>query len=185
MLRLNRFALPRILAQNARHKSSKEKQTPAAATDKASDIGAAGDDKLAARRPLVKNFFMGIVDKELLGYPEVLSREDMSKIQNELLPLKNFFAEEIDAAGIDGTRNIPQNLLQQIKDLGLYSLTVPVQHEGRGYNWTQSVMMAEPETKCTDIALELLSHRSVVDIIKEVGTLDQQERFLKRLANGK
>lgn len=136
------------------------------------EVAPAEQQGLPAREPLVKNFFVGITDKELLGYPEVIAREEMASLQNALLPLKNYFAEEQPLA------------LDSLKQLGLYGLNVPTDYDGRGYNWSASLMASEPESAHTSLALGLQSHRVVVDMLRELGTPEQQQRYLPALGSG-
>ncbi|XP_064543493.1 complex I assembly factor ACAD9, mitochondrial [Drosophila montana] len=136
------------------------------------EVAPAEQQGLPAREPLVKNFFVGITDKELLGYPEVIAREEMASLQNALLPLKNYFAEEQ-----------PQSV-DSLKQLGLYGLNVPTDYDGKGYRWSASLMASEPESAHTSLALGLQSHRVVVDMLRELGTPEQQQRYLTALGSG-
>lgn len=128
---------------------------------------------LPAREPLAKNFFVGITDKELLGYPEVITREEMSGLQSAVLPLKNYFNEPASPHSLDNLRQ-----------LGLYGLNVPTEYDGRGYKWSASLIASEPETEDTSLALGLQSHRVVVDLLCKLGTPEQQQRYLTELGNG-
>lgn len=139
-----------------------------------SDAGAEEQQALPAREPLVKNFFVGITDKELLGYPEVITREEMSGLQNALLPLRNYFQE---------ARSAPHSL-ENLRQLGLYGLNVPTDYDGRGYKWSASLIASEPEAEDTSLALGLQSHRVVVDLLCELGSLEQQQRYLPQLGTG-
>lgn len=138
------------------------------------DAAAEQQQALPAREPLVKNFFVGITDKELLGYPEVITREEMSGLQNALLPLRNYFQEEKSAP----------HALDNLRQLGLYRLNVPTDYEGRGYKWSASLIASEPEAEDTSLALGLQSHRVVVDLLCELGTQEQQQRYLPQLGTG-
>ncbi|XP_001360554.3 complex I assembly factor ACAD9, mitochondrial [Drosophila pseudoobscura] len=133
--------------------------------------------QLPARAPLVKNFFIGAVDKELLAYPEVIAREDMSQLQNALLPLKNYFSECKE-------QEPEQTSGDNLKQLGLYGLNVPTDYDGRGYGWSASLMASEPDSAETSIGLGLQAHRVVVDLLREVGTQQQQQRYLPALGSG-
>ncbi|CAD7013371.1 unnamed protein product [Ceratitis capitata] len=140
--------------------------------------------KLRSRQPLVKNFFVGVVDKEMLGFPEVVQREEMVRIENEKLPLTNFFADNVNNAIIDRTRQIPTEVVDAVRQLGLYGINVPQDFEGKGLGWTASLMLTEPESNSANVALGLLSHRVIIDLLKEVGSSEQQQRFLPQLVNG-
>jgi len=133
--------------------------------------------KLPTREPLAKNFFIGVVDKELLAYPEVIARDEMAQLQNALLPLKNYFEEPREVEDKSSTETIRQ--------LGLYGLNVPTEYDGRGYGWSASLLASEPDSTDVNVTLGLQTHRVVVDLLKEVGTPLQQQRYLQDLATGK
>ena len=141
-------------------------------TQSPEEVGAAEQQGLPAREPLVKNFFVGITDKELLGYPEVIPREEMASLQNAMLPLKNYFAEE------------QPHSLENLRQLGLYGLNVPTDYDGKGYSWSASLLASEPEAGHTSLALGLQSHRVVVDMLRELGTPEQQQQYLTALGTG-
>ncbi|ALC41100.1 Egm [Drosophila busckii] len=132
------------------------------------------EQQLTAREPLVKNFFVGVMDKELLGFPEVIPREEMANLQNTLLPLKNYFVEQVS----------PKQAWNDLKQLRLFGLNVPTDYEGSGYNWSASLMASEPECNVTSVGLALQTHRVVVDMLCELGTVEQQQRYLPALASG-
>lgn len=140
--------------------------------------------KLPPRLPLAKNFFAGLVDNELLAFPEVISREDMNRLQNELLPLKNFFTEDFDSHTASATHTLPAGLADNLKQLGLYGANVSSDFDGKGWGYSESLMASEPEAQATEVALSLLGHRSIIDVIQEMGSTEQKQRFLPKLANG-
>ncbi|XP_030381645.1 acyl-CoA dehydrogenase family member 9, mitochondrial [Scaptodrosophila lebanonensis] len=151
-------------------------QTPRTTHDnqKPGVMGPEEQQKLPAREPLAKNFFVGAVDKELLGFPEVITREDMTNLQSHLVPLKNYFDDE----------KVDPKALDSLKQLGLYGLNVPTDYEGKGYGWSASLMASEPEAAHTSISLGLQSHRVIVDLLRDVGTPAQQQRYFPLLVNG-
>ncbi|KAL7738597.1 hypothetical protein ACLKA6_006894 [Drosophila palustris] len=190
-MRYNLFSRAvRLLNQN--QNKSKQIYTLRSASNKASSLNTQQSDgsareevtttaetgeKLPAREPLVKNFFVGLTDKELLGYPEVIPREEMVQLQNALIPIQNYFAELEQSTELKEQENL--------KQLGLYGLNVPTDYEGgKGYKWSASLMASEPESSHTSLALGLNSHRVVVDLICELGTPEQQQVYLESLAKG-
>lgn len=140
--------------------------------------------KLPPRLPLVKNFFVGLVDNELLAYPEVINREDMARLQNEMLPLKNFFSEDFDSHKASATHTLPLDLADNLKKLGLYGINVNWEFDGKGWGYSESLMATEPESQATEVALSLLGHRAIIDVIQEFGSVNQKQRYLPKLGNG-
>lgn len=135
--------------------------------------------QLPTREPLAKNFFIGVVDKELLAYPEVIPRDDMSQLENSVLPLKNYFGES------PGEPEGQKSTAETFRQLGLYGLNVPKDFEGQGYGWSASLIASEPDSSDTSLTLSLQSHRVVVDLLKEVGSLLQKQRYLPELCAGR
>lgn len=141
--------------------------------------------KLPPRLPLVKNFFVGLVDNELLAYPEVVQREDMTRLQNELLPLKNFFSRDFDNHSVISNDKFSADLADNLKQLGSYCFNIALDFEGKGWGFSESLMATEPEAQVTEVAVSLLGHRTIVDVIQDMGSAEQKQRYLPKLANGK
>ncbi|XP_017038824.1 complex I assembly factor ACAD9, mitochondrial [Drosophila ficusphila] len=173
--------LTRARSTKATSSSLDSQQQEAAATEggKTDFVEESPEDqqKLPTREPLAKNFFIGVVDKELLAYPEVIPRDEMSQLQNSLLPLKNYFVEPRETE----EKTSPEILRQ----LGLYGLNAPTDFDGKGYGWSASLIASEPDSTDVNVTLGLQTHRVVVDLLKEVGTPLQQQRYLQDLALGK
>lgn len=152
------------------------------APDQEEQLAGQASTKLPPRLPLAKNFFVGLVDNELLAFPEVINREDMAILRNELLPLQNFYTEDFNN---QVTTPLAKDLPENLTTLGLYGLNVSTDFDGKGWGYSQSLMACEPESQNTDVALSLLGHRAIIDVIQELGTDEQKSRFLPKLANGK
>lgn len=150
------------------------------APDQEEQLAGQASTKLPPRLPLAKNFFVGLVDNELLAFPEVINREDMAILRNELLPLQNFYTEDFN----NQVTTLPKDLPENLTTLGLYGLNVSTDFDGKGWGYSQSLIACEPESQNTDVALSLLGHRAIIDVIQELGTDEQKSRFLPKLANG-
>ncbi|KAM7345101.1 acyl-CoA dehydrogenase family member enigma [Cochliomyia hominivorax] len=169
------------------HKSFGSQAASSSITDapeREDNIAEQPSTKLPPRLPLVKNFFVGLVDNELLAYPEVINREDMSRLQNDLLPLKNFYSEDFDSRTASATHTLPAGLADNLKQLGSYGANVSHEFNGKGWGYSESLMASEPEAQATEVAVGLLGHRSIVDIIQEMGSTEQKQRYLPKLADG-
>lgn len=184
----NKFSIDVLKRCASTHKSFGSQAASSSITDAPEheeQIAEQPSTKLPPRLPLVKNFFVGLVDKELLAYPEVINREDMARLQNELLPLKNFYSEDFDSHAASATHTLPAGLADNLKQLGSYGANVSYDFDGKGWGYSESLMATEPEAQATEVALGLLGHRSIVDVIQELGSAEQKQRFLPKLANGR
>lgn len=57
--------------------------------------------------------------------------------------LFKFFTDEVDPLHNDQIADVPEDIMQQMKDLGLFGLQVPEELEGIGLNNTQYARMTE------------------------------------------
>lgn len=89
-------------------------------------------------------------------------------------------------AAIDATDTVPADLVREMRELGLYGLTIPAEHGGVGLNVEQSVLAF------LELCYAAPVFRSLVGInnglaswsIVAMGTPAQRERYLPRLASG-
>lgn len=149
--------------------------------------------KLPARLPLAKNFFVGLVDRELLAFPEVVTREEMFDLQNELLPLQNYFSDNLVQSLFKrktklekNEQNHFQDIENNLKQLNLFGLNVSSEYDcGKGWGYSASLMASEPECRIAALGIGLASHRAIIDVLQKLGTQEQRDYFLPLLANGK
>lgn len=132
--------------------------------------------KLPEREPLVKNFFVSKVDKELLAFPEILEKEDLDKLKLSLQPVVDFFANR--------DKENPVLPLDDLKRFGLLNGTVPKEFGGQNQLSTETCLTAEAEGITPSDAIRINAHRLVIDAIAEHGTSEQQKKYLPKLASG-
>lgn len=130
------------------------------------------------RAPFVKSFFMGKIDTELLAYPEILNGEQLTKLNEDVKPIREYFAKKTSSTDIDRV------VLQQLRDLRLFGLNIPEHLHGSGYFETETEYASDTVGNDYNIASLLNRHRLVVDLISEFGTDEQKIRFLPKMATG-
>lgn len=130
--------------------------------------------KLTERQPLVKNFFVAHVDREMLAYPEVLDKDELDKIVSVLRPVTNYFASKEPA------RN-PEQLFKDTNDFKLLDGAVPELYGGKSHFSTETYLSAEAESVIPSDALIFNAHRLVITVITEHGTKEQQKKYLPKL----
>lgn len=135
-----------------------------------------GKPKVPKKEPLVKNFLVGIVDKELFAFPEVIPRDDYGKLKEDMWETVNYFKEQYDIKS--------QETMSDLKTLGLFGLNVPQLQRGKGYFLSESLLIAEHENISVPLGVLFSSHRSVVDVISQCGTDLQREKYLEKLGRG-
>lgn len=124
--------------------------------------------------PLLRDFFVGAVDTELLTYPEPITREDMEVLDASVRRHTDLLVGTPAAGRLNALRNA-----------GGFGLDVPAAWGGKNCTVTELTRHAEAEALAdVDLATALNAHRQVVRAIVECGNVEQQERYLPRLASG-
>lgn len=132
-----------------------------------------------------KELFVGnFTKKEVFPYTEV-SDDQQETIQMMIEPIQKFFAEKVDSAKIDKEATISKEVLDGLKELGLFGLQIPEEYSGLGLSNTNYARVLE--TFCEDpaIAVTLMAHQSIgLKGILIVGTDEQKTKYLPKLAVG-
>ncbi len=90
------------------------------------------------------------------------------------------------AAARDETAVIPEELLQQLRELGLFGIAIPEEFGGANMGTVASTMVVEEISKaCGGTGVLLSAHTSLcVDPILRFGTAEQKKKYLPRMASG-
>jgi alkylation response protein AidB-like acyl-CoA dehydrogenase len=101
--------------------------------------------------------------------------------------LETFLKEHLDANEVDRTGEIPEQVLQGLKDLGCFGMKIPKEYGGLGLsqvNYNRAVSLVA--THCASTSVWLSAHQSigVPQPLKLFGSEEQKRRFFPRLAKG-
>ncbi|XP_059143103.1 complex I assembly factor ACAD9, mitochondrial-like [Physella acuta] len=133
--------------------------------------------------PIAKNFFLGKLDPKHLEYPQI-SKEELEQLNELIAPIEKFFAN-VDSKSIDVNAKIPDEVLQQLKDLGLFGLQIPEKYGGLNLNATSYARVGEVTSKDGSIAVTLAAHQAIgLKGILIAGSEEQKEKYLPKLASG-
>jgi len=134
--------------------------------------------------PFVKNLFLGKFDKEVLTYPEVLTKDQHDTTEEMYQMIEKFFNEKVDSKTIDQTGVVPEEVLDGIRQLGTFGLQIPTQYGGLELNATQYARVLEG-VRDPGIFVTLGAHQSIgLKGILLFGTDAQKEKYLPKLATG-
>ncbi|KAK3778252.1 hypothetical protein RRG08_060178 [Elysia crispata] len=171
--------------------SMRAQQTPATVDLKkpAESEGAEGgiyqakEAKPILKEPLAKNLFLGKLNPEFLVYPEV-SKEELEFLTELVKPIEKFFTQ-LDSKSIDEKAKIPDDVLQQLKDLGLFGLQIPEEYGGLNLDATGFARICEVTSLDGAIAVTLAAHQSIgLKGILIAGNDEQKQKYLPELATG-
>ena len=102
--------------------------------------------------------------------------------------VRDFVRREVDpvAAELDRDDRVPHDLIDQMKELGLFGITVPEEYGGLGLDYTTFASIFE------ELSMGLMSlsgaigtHHILTYVLTHYGTVEQKERFLPDLASGR
>ena len=102
--------------------------------------------------------------------------------------VRDFVRREVDpvAAELDREDRVPHDLIDQMKELGLFGITVPEEYGGLGLDYTTFASIFE------ELSMGLMSlsgaigtHHILTYVLSHYGTEEQKERFLPDLASGR
>ena len=102
--------------------------------------------------------------------------------------VRDFVRREVEpvAAELDRDDRVPHDLIDQMKELGLFGITVPEEYGGLGLDYTTFASIFE------ELSMGLMSlsgaigtHHILTYVLTHYGTEEQKERFLPDLALGK
>ena len=129
-------------------------------------------------------FFGEILEDQIFPYPE-LDREQRDTVKSVADAVRKYLST-IDAAKLDRAGEMPSDVLQTLRELGLFGLIVPQEYGGIGLSNTgYARIMEEVASWDASIAVTIGAHSSIgFKGLLLFGTREQKERWLPRLATG-
>jgi acyl-CoA dehydrogenase family member 9 len=141
------------------------------------------DTELSFARQL---FFGSVEDEEVFPYPDELGAEERETLAALLDPLDRFLRERIDEADFDHDKLLDQDLLDELKHMGLFGLIIPTEYDGLGLSNTGYARLFERiAATSASVAVTVGAHQSIgLKGILLFGTDEQKRRYLPELATG-
>ena len=134
----------------------------------------------------LKGIFFGHIEEELL-FPYPSPQQAEAEVLNGLLDgLRTLGRSSIDPARIDREERIPQKLLDELRGLGLFGLSIPPRFGGLGLSCGSWCRVIEGLARLDpSLALTVGAHLSLgTQGLLLHGTEEQKLRWLPRLASG-
>ncbi len=128
-----------------------------------------------------KKLFFGVLDsRKVYPYPK------RDSIDEYLEKVESFAREKIDPDLIDRKREIPQEVIDGLKELGVLGMTVPKEYGGLGMSQQAYCRVTETLARyCGSTTLFVNVHQSIgVRALLLYGTEDQKKKWLPDLAKG-
>ena len=131
--------------------------------------------------------FMGQLPWKLI-YPYPRQEGDIGEEGEAfLVRLKKFLADYVDAEAIDRAGEIPESVIQGLRDMGAFGIKIPKKYGGLGFSqqvYSKAAMLLG--SHCGSTAALLSAHQSigVPQPLLKFGTEEQKQEFLPRCAAG-
>jgi alkylation response protein AidB-like acyl-CoA dehydrogenase len=120
--------------------------------------------------------------------PRLAQTADLTDIQREILStVKSFVDREIipNAQELEHGDIYPQKIVDGLKELGIFGLTIPEEFGGLGESLlTYALVVEEIARGWMSVSGVINTHFIVAYMIIQHGTQEQKERFLPRMATG-
>jgi alkylation response protein AidB-like acyl-CoA dehydrogenase len=140
----------------------------------------------AAGRSLTRGFFEGTVDSSILfPFPRITDEEDarVSAFLGELMP---YLERRVDRAWVDEHERLPDGVLDDLRAMGLFSISIPAEYGGMGLSQSAYCRVFEAVT-AYDVGLGIILgvHLSIgIKGIVLAGTDAQKRLYLPKAATG-
>ena len=80
---------------------------------------------------------------------------------------------------------VPLDLIEKMKEMGLFGITVPEEYGGMGLDYTTFAMIFEELSKCwMSMSGVIGTHHIMTHVVAKFGTEEQKQRFLPAMARG-
>lgn len=140
---------------------------------------------MAPEPSFARALFEGRIEEErVLPYPELTpgERDGLERGLDEVRRL----GKTLDSADIDRRARIPEAVVDRLRELGLFGLTVPERFGGAGLSHTAYARMIEELARIdASVAVTVGAHHSIGLMgLLRFGTENQKQRYLPRLARG-
>lgn len=133
-----------------------------------------------------RQLFTGVIDDAILfPYPRITEEEDR-RVSAFLDELRAYCDEHVDREWIDEHERVPDEVLEGLKRLGLFGISIGEEHGGMGLSQSAYCRVFEFVTGYdVGLAIMLGVHLSIgVKGIQLAGTEEQKRRWLPKAATG-
>ena len=158
-----------------------------ASEKEARDVAEAARESEWSGPSFVRELFLGRFRLDLIHpHPVQEDPEEAARARSFFVKLR-VFLERIDSEMIDRTGEIPEEYVQDLREMGAFGIKIPTEFGGLGLSYTSYTRaMAMVTSKDGSLTALLSAHQSIglPQPLKLFGTMEQKRRFFPRLAKG-
>ncbi len=155
--------------------------------DEAREVAEAAREKEWAAPSFVHDLFLGRLRMDLIHpYPRP-DPEEERRARPFLEALERFLRERVDSDRIDREGEIPDEVIQGLRDLGAFGIKIPREYGGLGLSQLSYMKAIELVSSIDGSVTALLSAHQSIGVpgpLKMFGSAAQKKKYLPRLAQG-
>jgi hypothetical protein len=159
-----------------------------ASEQEARDVAEAARETEWTHPSFVKELFLGRLRMDLIHpYPEPPRDPDEAARATAFLAQLRDYLERFPSELVDQTGDIPEPLVQELRELGAFGIKIPVEYGGLGLSQSSYIAAMEMVTSKDGSLTALLSAHQSIGVPQPLtlfGTDDQKRRFFPRIAKG-
>src|ERR1700761_6455817 len=157
-----------------------------ASEKEARDVAEAAREREWAGPSFVRELFLGRFRLDLIHTHPAEDPNEAPRAKPFLEKLEAFLTR-VDSDMIDRTGDIPEEYVQELRDMGAFGIKIPTEYGGLGLSYSSYVKaMAMVTSKDGSITALLSAHQSIglPQPLKLFGSEEQKRKFFPRLAKG-
>jgi len=157
-----------------------------ASEKEARDVAEAARESEWSGPSFVRELFLGRFRLDLIHPHPVEDPSEAARAEPFMNKLERFL-RRIDSDMIDRTGDIPEEYVQELRDMGAFGIKIPTEYGGLGLSYTSYVKaMAMVTSKDGSLTALLSAHQSIglPQPLKLFGTDEQKRKYFPRLAKG-
>src|SRR5918992_5703742 len=163
-------------------------QNQALASEKeARDVAEAARESEWENPSFVRELFLGRLRLDLIDpHPPVRDAAEEARAKPFMDRLRALL-ERVDSDEIDRVGEIPEPIVQELRDMGAFGIKIPTEYGGLGLSQMSYVRAMEMVTSKDGSLTALLSASQSIGVpqpLKLFGTEEQKKRFFPRIAKG-
>src|SRR6266853_5487935 len=155
--------------------------------DEAREVAEAAREQEWAAPSFVRDLFLGTLRMDLIHpYPEQ-DPDEVARAKPFLDKLERFLREDVDSDRIDREGEIPEDVIQGLRDLGAFGIKIPREYGGLGLSQLSYMKAIELVSSVDGSLTALLSAHQSIGVpqpLKMFGSEAQKKKYFPRLAKG-